>query len=112
MHSFNGITTYLTPKTQFNHDYLFNAFDLYSRRWISNYKKPTNKKQRKGNDNMDSSGLTEEAVEKRRPKTQFAANPSRRITYKGKGGIGKVFVGWRISGGNEPTAEASILELV
>ncbi|XP_013606925.1 PREDICTED: uncharacterized protein LOC106313608 isoform X2 [Brassica oleracea var. oleracea] len=39
MHSFNGITTYLTPKTQFNHDYLFNAFDLYSRRWISNYKK-------------------------------------------------------------------------
>lgn len=35
---------------------------------------PTNKKQRKGNDNMDSSGLTEEAVEKRRPKTQFAAS--------------------------------------
>ncbi|CAF1757033.1 unnamed protein product [Brassica napus] len=97
---------------------------------------PTNKKQRKGNDNMDSSGLTEEAVEKRRPKTQFAAMvaltkasaqeingdtadfseriklslrlyPSRRITYKGKGGIGKVFVGWRISGDTPETEVAA-----
>ncbi|KAJ0264814.1 hypothetical protein HA466_0012180 [Hirschfeldia incana] len=33
-----------------------------------------------------------------------------KVMNKGKGGIGEVFVGWPISGGNEPTAGASILE--